>query len=234
MADGDRIEHMTGNESSDRGAAVPVSLEEAPRGVVGEARLDGLTIERIEVVPLRVPLARVFSGSYYRMSQRATVITRVHTREGIVGEAYTGDEDAALDQILAIVRNEIEPRLIGEDAFQVERCWQLARPGDVRHPARPAARPRRLRRRRHGDLGRHRQGARPASVAALGRLPAAHPDDRDRRLLRAVARRGRARDGGVSRRRTRRLQVQGRRSRSRRGCRAGARRARGRRRAGSC
>ena len=105
-----------------------MSLEEAPRGVVGEARLDALTIERIEVVPLRVPLARVFSGSYYRMSQRATVITRVHTREGIVGEAYTGDEDAALDQILAIVRNEIEPRLIGEDAFQVERCWQLARP----------------------------------------------------------------------------------------------------------
>ncbi len=62
------------------------------------------------------------------MTHRATVITRVHTREGIVGEAYTGDEDATLDQILAIVRDEIEPRLIGEDAFQVERCWQLARP----------------------------------------------------------------------------------------------------------
>ena len=90
--------------------------------------LDALTIDRIEVVPLRVPLARVFSGSYYRMSRRATVITRIHTREGIVGEAYTGDEDAALDEILAIVRNEIEPALIGEDAFQVERCWQLARP----------------------------------------------------------------------------------------------------------
>ena len=92
------------------------------------AGLGHLTIERIEVVPIRVPLARVFSGSYYRMSHRATVITRVHTREGIVGEAYTGDEDTTLPELLAIVRDEIEPRLIGEDAFQVERCWQLARP----------------------------------------------------------------------------------------------------------
>jgi D-galactarolactone cycloisomerase len=80
------------------------------------------------VVPLRVPLARVFSGSVYRMSHRATAITRVYTREGIVGEAYAGDEDAALGEIVTIVNSEIAPRLIGEDAFQVERCWQLARP----------------------------------------------------------------------------------------------------------
>ena len=90
--------------------------------------LPALTIDRIETVPLRVPLGRVFAGSYYRMTHRATVITRVHTREGIVGEAYTGDEDAALAQIVRIVHDEIEPRLVGEDAFAVERCWQLARP----------------------------------------------------------------------------------------------------------
>jgi D-galactarolactone cycloisomerase len=105
-----------------------VSLEQAPPGAAGATALAHLTIERIEVVPIRVPLARVFSGSYYRMSHRATVITRVHTREGIVGEAYTGDEDATLPELLSIVRDEIEPRLVGEDAFQVERCWELARP----------------------------------------------------------------------------------------------------------
>jgi D-galactarolactone cycloisomerase len=105
-----------------------VSLEQAPAGAAATTALAHLTIERIEVVPIRVPLARVFSGSYYRMSHRATVITRVHTREGIVGEAYTGDEDATLPELLAIVRDEIAPRLVGEDAFQVERCWELARP----------------------------------------------------------------------------------------------------------
>ena len=35
-----------------------------------------------------VPLAKEYRGSYYRMNNRATVITRVVTREGIVGEAY--------------------------------------------------------------------------------------------------------------------------------------------------
>ena len=55
-----------------------------------------LTIERIETIPIRVPLARVYRGSHYRMTHRSTIVTRVHTREGIVGEAYAGDEDAGL------------------------------------------------------------------------------------------------------------------------------------------
>ncbi|MET0818152.1 MAG: mandelate racemase/muconate lactonizing enzyme family protein [Solirubrobacteraceae bacterium] len=87
-----------------------------------------LTIERIETIPIRVPLAREYRGSHYRMTHRSTIVTRVHTREGIVGEAYAGDEDAALAQIEAIVQREIAPALLGCDAFAVERCWELARP----------------------------------------------------------------------------------------------------------
>jgi D-galactarolactone cycloisomerase len=90
--------------------------------------MDRLTISSIETVPIRVPLARTFSGSYYRMTHRSTIVTRVHTQEGVVGEAYAGDEDADLLEIDRIIREEIAPRLIGEDAFAVERCWELARP----------------------------------------------------------------------------------------------------------
>ncbi len=90
--------------------------------------MDRLTIRSIETVPIRVPLARTFSGSYYRMTHRSTIVTRVHTQEGVVGEAYAGDEDADLLEIDRIIREEIAPRLIGEDAFAVERCWELARP----------------------------------------------------------------------------------------------------------
>jgi D-galactarolactone cycloisomerase len=90
--------------------------------------MDRLTIRSIETVPIRVPLARVFSGSYYRMTHRSTIVTRVHTDEGVVGEAYAGDEDAALLDLDRIIREEIAPRLVGEDAFAVERCWELARP----------------------------------------------------------------------------------------------------------
>jgi L-alanine-DL-glutamate epimerase-like enolase superfamily enzyme len=87
-----------------------------------------LTIRRIETIPIRVPLGRVYKGSGYRMSHRSTLVTRIHTDEGIVGEAYAGDEDATLGEIDAIVRGEIAPRLEGADAVAVERCWELARP----------------------------------------------------------------------------------------------------------
>ncbi len=89
---------------------------------------DRLTIERIEVIPVIVPLDREFRGSYYRMSNRATTVTRVHTAEGIVGEAYAGDEDKGIDEIVSVIRDEIAPRLIGEDAFAYERCWEKAYP----------------------------------------------------------------------------------------------------------
>jgi L-alanine-DL-glutamate epimerase-like enolase superfamily enzyme len=87
-----------------------------------------LTIARIETTPIRVPLERTFRGSYYKMTHRSTIIVRVITEEGVVGEAYGGDEDHSLLEIDAIIRNEIAPRLIGEDAMGVERCWELARP----------------------------------------------------------------------------------------------------------
>jgi D-galactarolactone cycloisomerase len=87
-----------------------------------------LSISSIETTPIRVPLPRTFRGSYYRMTHRSTIVVRVVTDEGIVGEAYGGDEDHSLLEIDAIIREEIAPRLLGEDAMAVERCWELARP----------------------------------------------------------------------------------------------------------
>jgi D-galactarolactone cycloisomerase len=93
-----------------------------------KSALSGLTIERVETVPIRVPLGRVYRGSHYQMTHRSTIITRVHTREGVVGEAYAGDEDHGLFDIERIIQHEVAPRLVGEDAFAIERCWSLARP----------------------------------------------------------------------------------------------------------
>lgn len=87
-----------------------------------------LTIRRIETIPIRVPLGRSYKGSGYQMTHRSTIVTRVHTDEGVVGEAYAGDEDAALGEIQQIIQREIAPALAGEDAFCVERCWERARP----------------------------------------------------------------------------------------------------------
>ena len=56
--------------------------------------VNALTITEIETVAIRVPLGQTYRGSRYKMTHRSTIITRVHTEEGIVGEAYAGDEDA--------------------------------------------------------------------------------------------------------------------------------------------
>ena len=92
------------------------------------ATASSLAITRIETIPLRVPLGRVYRGSHYQMTHRSTIVTRVHTDEGVVGEAYAGDEDAGLLAIEDIIAREIAPALIGQDAFATERCWELARP----------------------------------------------------------------------------------------------------------
>ncbi|MEO9176206.1 MAG: mandelate racemase/muconate lactonizing enzyme family protein, partial [Gaiellales bacterium] len=89
---------------------------------------DPLLIESIETIPIRAPLGRVYRGSTYHMTHRATVLVRVRTSAGIVGEAYAGDEDAGLADIVEVIGTELAPRLVGEDCFAVERCWQLGYP----------------------------------------------------------------------------------------------------------
>ncbi len=87
-----------------------------------------LRIRAIETIGLRLPLPRVFRGSKYQMDTRCTIITRVITEEGIVGEAYNGDEDAAQGTIRSIIHRELEPTLVGRDAFNVEGCWEAMLP----------------------------------------------------------------------------------------------------------
>jgi L-alanine-DL-glutamate epimerase-like enolase superfamily enzyme len=102
-------------------------LDDINRADQGEAP-SRLVITRIETVPLLAPLPREFRGSHYHMTQRATLITRVHTADGIVGEAYAGDEDVTLLDIEAIVHGEIAPRVIGLDAMATEKCWAAGYP----------------------------------------------------------------------------------------------------------
>jgi D-galactarolactone cycloisomerase len=96
--------------------------------VVSASGAGPVRITAIETIPLRVPLSRTYRGSAYKMTHRSTLIVRVQTDQGVVGEAYVGDEDAALLEIDGILREEIAPRLIGEDVFALERLWDLARP----------------------------------------------------------------------------------------------------------
>jgi D-arabinonate dehydratase len=82
-----------------------------------------LKIERIECVPLSMPLPRTFRGSNYFMTHRCTIVTRVFTSAGVVGEVYNGDEFETQATVVGIILDEIQPLLIGKDAFNIEGCW---------------------------------------------------------------------------------------------------------------
>ena len=86
-----------------------------------------LKIERIECVPLSMPLPRTFRGSNYFMTHRCTIITKVYTSAGIIGEIYNGDEFETQGEVVKIILDEIQPLLIGKDAFNIEGCWELMR-----------------------------------------------------------------------------------------------------------
>ena len=90
--------------------------------------MQDLTITRIETEAIRVPLARTYRGSHYKMTHRSTIITRIHTASGLVGEAYAGDEDASLLEIESIIQEELAPLLIGQDGSAIEKLWEIARP----------------------------------------------------------------------------------------------------------
>lgn len=83
-----------------------------------------MKINAIEVIPLARKLEAEFLGGTYRVQNRNTIVTRIHTDNGIVGQAFGGDEDQVQERIVALVRQHLAPLLIGEDARDIERLWE--------------------------------------------------------------------------------------------------------------
>ena len=204
-----------------------MSIDTAPDQQTSPITPDRLTIRRIELIPIVVPLGREYRGSYYSMTHRASVLTRIHTDEGVIGQAYAADEDATLARDHGGRADRDRPAPDRPERLRRRALLGARLPRHVRPAARPADRPRRARGRRHGDLGHDRPRARTAARRALGRLPRPAPGQHHRRLLRPRGRDPR-RGRGVARDGLPRLQVQARLARRRRGCRARPRRARGR------
>lgn len=103
-------------------------VKEGNAGMVEWTRPGPLTIQAIETEAIRVPLDRVYRGSKYSMANRATIITRVLTHQGLIGEVYTGDTDREQGDILAIIHQELAPALIGMDVFNTDGCWEAMKP----------------------------------------------------------------------------------------------------------
>ncbi|HEY1257626.1 MAG TPA: mandelate racemase/muconate lactonizing enzyme family protein [Stellaceae bacterium] len=93
-----------------------------------------MRIDKVEAIPVEVPLKKVFSGSGYRVDSRCTIVTRISTAGGLASEVYNGDNRAHGRAIVRIVEDELAPMLIGENASQIEKLWAKMFP--LAHPNR--------------------------------------------------------------------------------------------------
>ncbi len=83
-----------------------------------------MKITRIDVIPLNRKLETAFEGGTYRILNRYTLVTRIYTDDGLIGEAFGGDEDNTQADVVRLARDYYTPLLIGEDPRDVERLWQ--------------------------------------------------------------------------------------------------------------
>ena len=87
-----------------------------------------MQIERIEAIPLRMPLERPLRAATALVTHRCTVLTRVYTSDGIVGECFSNNEAHAQEEIVRLIHEEITPLLRSRNAFHVEACWKAMQP----------------------------------------------------------------------------------------------------------
>lgn len=82
-----------------------------------------MKIQDISATLIVVPLAKVFKGSNYEVSERCTILVRIETEDGVVGEAYSGDERVFYRDERDLIVGPYREALIGEDIFATERIW---------------------------------------------------------------------------------------------------------------
>ena len=80
-------------------------------------------IQSVEALAVEIPLRKNFGGSTYSVLKRCTVVTRLTSNEGLVGEVYNGDNRSHGREIVRLIHEALAPRVVGMDVLEVERAW---------------------------------------------------------------------------------------------------------------
>ncbi len=81
-------------------------------------------IHSIEAIAVDIPLTRNFGGSTYSVLKRSTVVTRLRTADGLVGQVYNGDDRSHGPEIARLVRDVLAPQVAGLSIMEGERIWE--------------------------------------------------------------------------------------------------------------
>lgn len=83
-----------------------------------------MRITRIECLPLKFPYDEPLYDALFKAAHRQSMLVRVHTDEGIWGIGEAASFGGPLSSTKQVIENEIAPRIIGMDPFDVERIWR--------------------------------------------------------------------------------------------------------------
>ena len=83
-----------------------------------------MRIDRVETIPIEIPLDKNFGGSTYTVLTRCTVVTRLHTDDGLVSSVYNGDNREDGREIARLIREELVPAVSGMSILEGERIWE--------------------------------------------------------------------------------------------------------------
>lgn len=83
-----------------------------------------MKITKIECVPLVYKYEKPIYDAIFKAAQRQALLVKVHTDEGLVGIGEAASFGGPMSSTIGVIENEIAPRIIGMDPFQVERIWR--------------------------------------------------------------------------------------------------------------
>lgn len=86
-----------------------------------------MKIERIDIIPVSIPLKRKVAISFITWEKVEYVITKFYTDEGIVGVGESAPwvpiSRESQETVVGITSKHLAPLLIGEDPFNIEKIW---------------------------------------------------------------------------------------------------------------
>ena len=82
-----------------------------------------MKITNVEAVGLAYPTKKPFYNALGRSAQRACLLVRIYTDEGIVGVGEAAPYGGPLISTETVIRRELAPKLIGLDPMDVEYIW---------------------------------------------------------------------------------------------------------------
>jgi L-alanine-DL-glutamate epimerase-like enolase superfamily enzyme len=81
-------------------------------------------IERVEVFQVDLPPKVVRTDAIQSFVRQETPIVRISCADGAQGTGYSYTIGTGGSSVVALLRDHLAPRLVGEDAFDIERLWK--------------------------------------------------------------------------------------------------------------